>query len=289
MIWYFSHRRELILRLKFIHFFIISAIIHIIIAGGFYPKLQNLDLDRKQNPLKIRSIKTVGKKDVNLKDTVYVPTEIKTKEPTNKKQTPKGKASLISFSDLRPEEKSLKQPIDIKMKKPGVLPDKAFKSLSLNKRSVKNFLRSTPQSQNAGEFEKALGKSNVLVKLDVPKGVPEDELNKYELVFYSFRKRTALNYINSFYNELNEFSTTHPHLKFPMTEKEETLTGRVTYDQNGDVVKIKVLKWSNEKKLQDFFLEVLKDMNKLANPPKVIVKNGQFHIYYSLTLNSRIQ
>ncbi len=277
------------MRLKFIHFLIISGIIHLIVAGGFYPQLKELEIAQKQTPLKIKSIRTVGKKDPNLRDTIYVPTEIDTKNNAQKKQTPKGDASIISFSDLRPKEQSLKKPIQKPQKRPGVLPEKAIKSLSLNKRSVKNFLRSTPQSQNAGEFEKALGKSNVLVKLDVPKGVPEDELNKYELVFYSFRKRTALNYINSFYNELNEFSITNPHLKFPMTEKEQTLTGRVTYDQNGDVVKISVIKWSEEKKLQEFFLDVLKDMNKLPNPPKVIVRNGEFHVYYSLTLNSRTQ
>lgn len=289
MIWYFSLKERINLRLKFIHFFIVSGIIHLIVAGGFYPELKKLELSKKQTPLKIRSIRTVGKKDVDLKNTVFVPTEIDTKEQSNKKQTPKGENSMISFSDLRPKEQSLKKPVDKPQNRPGVLPEKAIKSLSLSRRSVKDFLRSTPQSQNAGEFERALGKSNVLVKLDVPRGVPEDELNKYELVFYSFRKRTALNYINSFYNELNEFSTTHPHLKFPMTQKEQTLTGRVTYDQDGNVVKIKVVKWSDEKKLQDFFLEVLKDMNKLPNPPKVIVRNGEFHVYYSLTLNSKIQ
>lgn len=280
------------MRLKFIHFFIISALLHLIFSVGYHAELKELAIKNDQTPLKIRSIRTVGKKDINLRDTVYVPTEIDTKEKSEKKQTLKGSADLIKFSDLRPQTKPIKKPVKKekqKIVKRGVLPEKAIKSLSLSKRSVKNFLRSTPQSQNAGEFERALGKSNVLVKLDVPKGVPEDELNKYELVFYSFRKRTALNYINSFYNELNEFSTTNPHLQFPITKKEETLTGRVTYDLNGDVVKISVIRWSKEKKLQDFFLEVLKDMNKLPNPPKVIVKNGQFHVYYSLTLNSKIQ
>lgn len=280
------------MRLKFYHFFILSALVHLIFSVGFFADLKKLAIkNEKSTPLKIRSIRTVGKKDVNLKNSTYIPTEIDTKEKTNKKQTPKGDASLISFSDLRPQQQKVNKPIkkQVKENKRSVLPEKAIKSLSLSRRSVKNFLRSTPQSQNAGEFERALGRSNVLVKLDVPKGVPEDELNKYELVFYSFRKRTALNYINSFYNELNDFSRTNPHLEFPITKKEETLTGRVTYDENGDVVKISVIRWSNEKKLQEFFLEVLKDMNKLANPPKVIVKNGQFHVYYSLTLNSKIQ
>jgi hypothetical protein len=49
-----------------------------------------------------------------------------------------------------------------------------------------------------------------------------------------------------------------------------------------NVVKIKMIKWSQTQKLQDFFLEVIKDMNSLPNPPKVIVKNGEFHVYYSL-------
>jgi len=234
----------------------------------------------KTNPLKIQSIRTVGKKDVDLKNAAYIPPQVKTKDKSNKAQTKKGKDPLIKMSDLAPKP----QPHN---KRESLLPEPAIKSLSLNRKSVKSFLQNTNQSQNSGEFEKALGKSNVLVKLEVPQGVPEDELNKYEMVFYSFRKRTALNYINSFYNELNDFSRTNPHLKFPMTEKEERLTGRVTYDGEGNVVKIKMVQWTKEQKLQDFFLEVLKDMNSLPNPPKVIVRNGEFHIYYSLTLNNR--
>ncbi len=146
-------------------------------------------------------------------------------------------------------------------------------------------MQSTPNAGSSGEYARAFGKSNVLVELEVPKGVPEDELNKYELVFYSFRKRTAINYVNSFYNELTDFSSSNPHLRFPMTQEQESMTGRITYDREGNVVRIRMLKWTNKEKLQDFFLHVLKNMNNLPNPPEVIIKDGQFHVYYSLTVN----
>jgi hypothetical protein len=224
------------LRVKLIHFLIISVILHLGLTLSFFPNLEDFKFLSKEDPtpLKIRSIRTVGKKEMKAQDLAYIPPEVKSQTESLKKQTLKGKDNVITAADLQPEK-----PSPYKYNKRALLPSPAIKSLSLNRSTVKNFLRNTPNAQSSGEFEKALGKSNVLVKLEVPKGVPEDELNKYELVFYSFRKRTALNYMNSFYNELNDFSATNPHLKFPMTDKEETLTGRVTYDQNGERCKNK--------------------------------------------------
>jgi hypothetical protein len=106
----------------------------------------------------------------------------------------------------------------------------------------------------------ALGDSDTMVKLEVPQGVKEDELNKHELVFYSFQKRTALNYVNSFYKKLNEFELQNPHLKFPLTENKQKMVGRVVYDRQGNIIKINILEWSKVEKLQDFFIEVLKEM-----------------------------
>lgn len=273
------------MRVKLIHFIVLSVVLHLGLTLSYFPKLTDFKFLSKDEsrPLKIRSIRTVGKRDMKAQDLAYIPPEVNTNTKSIKKQTIKGKDNVISAADLQATK-----PSPYKYNKRALLPSPAIKSLNINRTTVKNFLRNSHNAQSSGEYERVLGKSNVLVKLEVPKGVPEDELNKYELVFYSFRKRTALNYINSFYNELNDFSTTNPHLKFPMTEKEETLTGRVTYDQNGEVVKIKMIKWSQTQKLQDFFLEVIKDMNSLPNPPKVIVKDGEFHVYYSLTLNKKI-
>ena len=82
-------------------------------------------------------------------------------------------------------------------------PKKAIENLRISNGHIKDYLKSTSRhEQTPKELLSALDDTNVLFDLQVPKGVKEDELNKHELVFYSFRKRTALAYVNSFYKEL---------------------------------------------------------------------------------------
>lgn len=251
----------------------------------------------KPHKFNIDSIRTIGEKNKNSKSLVHVPKQVETKSP-EKTQTPKGES--LSLSDLQapdvaqvsppsePERSQGRRQNQRPQQKPGEQPSQQKKpigALSLDNESVKSFMQNSPNAGSSGEYAKALGQSNVLVELEVPNGVPEDELNKYELIFYSFRKRTALNYVNSFYNELSDFQVSNPHLRFPMTDNNESMTGRITYDKEGNVVRIKMLRWTSKERLQDFFLHVLKNMNSLPNPPEVIIQDGEFHVYYSLTVN----
>jgi hypothetical protein len=124
------------------------------------------------------------------------------------------------------------------------------------------------------------------VNLEVPEGVNPDELNKYELMFYGFQRRTAIGYINSFYKNLDKFQRENPHLQFPMTDTKQVMTGRLTYDSQGNIVQIKMIRWSNVDRLQDFFVDVLKDMDTLHNPPQALwEKTGEFSIFFSLVVN----
>ncbi|MBC76459.1 MAG: hypothetical protein CME64_10635 [Halobacteriovoraceae bacterium] len=240
------------------------------------------EVSQKPHQFRVNSIRTVGEPEKKNKNMVHIPKQIKTKDPIKKKQAPKGKE--LSLADLSAKPSKVTPPTN-PVKQAKEVGTKPIQALSLDNKSVQNFMQSTPNAGAAGEYAKAFGESDVMVEMEVPKGVPEDELNKYELVFYSFRKRTALNYINAFYNELNDFQRANPHLRFPLTEDKESMTGRITYDEKGDIVRIKMLRWTNKKKLQDFFLQVLKNMNTLPNPPEIIIKDGEFHVYYSLTVN----
>lgn len=263
---------------------LVSAALHLAflsLKGGKLFEKKTAETPHKFN---IDSIRTVGEENKSKKNLVHIPKQTKSKRP-EKKQTAKGKK--LDLSDLKAHAPQVSQaPKSPAPDKSGQTHSKKpIDALSLDNESVKKFMQNTPNAGSSGEYAKAFGESNVLVDLEVPEGVPEDELNKYELVFYSFRKRTALNYVNSFYTELNDFQTSNPHLRFPMTEDRESMTGRITYDQNGNIVRIKMLRWTNQEKLQKFFLRVLKNMNSLPNPPEVIIRNGEFHVYYSLTVN----
>ena len=201
-----------------------------------------------------------------------------------------------------------KQASAAKPTRPGTRPEiaanstrpNALQAIAMNGAEMKEFMR-TGQTRATGASVGAgmdaasvsgdpraasLSNSDVMVNLEVPEGVDPDELNKYELMFYGFQRRTAMNYVNSFYKRLDKFQAENPHIQFPMTETKQTMTGRLTYDREGNIKQIKMVRWSNVERLQDFFEQVLKDMDTLHNPPQALWdKTGEFSIFFSLVIN----
>jgi len=225
-------------------------------------------------PLRIKSIRVVGDKSRNKKNLMFL----------KAKQKPVQKPSLKNLSFQR---NSL-SPLNSKEVQNSTLKKKKiFKHLNISKNQVKQFLKSPgPRHLPPSQALNALGGSDVNIQLEVPKGIPEDELNKHELVFYSFQKRTVMAYVNSFQKELNDFERANPHLSFPLSKEPQKMAGRVIYDKNGDIIRIETLRWSNIKRLQTFFMDVLKNMTSLPNPPKEILKNDQFAINFILSIDN---
>lgn len=274
---------KLLNNFDFKSFAIFSVIFHLALLLLPLSFLREFNFDpfknKEPSKFKIHSLRTVGLETGAEEKSIFFE-----QKEVSKKRSPLKQASQLAPSFSTEEMKQ----VEVKDSTPtrnGLLPKKAIKSLSLNKKSIQSFLKNTPNEQSASQFLKAMQDTDTLVKLEVPKGVKEDELNKHELVFYSFQKRTALNYINSFYKKLNEFELKNPHLHFPLTDKKEKMIGRVVYDKNGNIIKINMLQWSNVEKLQDFFLDVLKEMTALPNPPDQIIQDEQFTVFYALTIN----
>lgn len=254
--------------------FIITIMIHSIL---WLRVPENKIIVQQKRPLIIKSMRTVGdpdslKKSIDLKDRQAG----KRRPDLVSSKGKKTKKEKLSLSDLaqthaRPGHRNLvrKSPL---------------KTMFANKEHIKNFLKNSPSQTTAQRLINELGENDINIKFDIPEGVKLDELNKAELQFYSFQRRTAMNYVNTFYSELNNFNKQNPHLSFPIVDTPEKMTGRVTYDINGNIVRIKMLKWTDEEKLQDFFLAVLKQLNKLPNPPKAIVHNGEFSVFYTLNI-----
>ena len=90
--------------------------------------------------------------------------------------------------------------------------------------SIKKFLKNPLTERNStSKIIGGLNTSALDIKFELPFGVPEDELNARELVFYSFQKRTVEAYINSFIKELNDFKRKNPRTRFPLTKKKQIL------------------------------------------------------------------
>jgi hypothetical protein len=208
--------------------------------------------------------------------------------------TPTPPKKQISLKDLQDN----KPVIAKQMVRPGTRPtvakamekvdtSKMLKGVSLKGEEIGKFARAESANVLAGDPRaQSLSNSDVLVNLEVPEGVNPDELNEYELKFYGFQRRTAIGYVNSFYKHLDKFQRENPHKQFPLTDSKQVMTGRLTYDSQGNIMQIKMMRWSNVDQLQGFFEEVLKDMDTLHNPPRALwERNGEFSIYFSLVIN----
>lgn len=129
--------------------------------------------------------------------------------------------------------------------------------------------------------------NNLSIGIKPPKGVKEDELNKIEQVFYGFQKRIYVTYINSLRRTYQDFLTKYPVSEFKSIRGNQTLVGRAIYDRNGNVKSIKILKWSDNTLIQDFFETSLTNINAIPNPPEQILEDEEdFTIYYKLLINS---
>lgn len=257
------------------------------ISGKWMP---NVSKTEKRSPLKIQNIRSIGKKS-GKKDHVLLPKKKISKAQKKRKKINTKNLQFNSLQELDFEKFKKKtvgkkaRPSLFKLKRKNSGP-----SLSLNNEKIKNFIKSSPLNSDPLDQLKAFDDTNVFFDLQVPKGVAEDQLNKAELVFYSFRKRTAIAYVNSFRKELNSFERKNPHLNFPMTNFEETVSGTITYDKNGDILTIQSKKWTQITKLQDFFMDVLKNMSSLPNPPvELISEDEKFVINFVFTVNPNYQ
>lgn len=307
------------LKLNFPVILIAVALVHILFMGyKAFPNLSEIisahdkDTAGRMAPLKIRDIRTVGSRNSKIKNSTYL-----SKSPNPFDQIAKDKAGNakttvksdtkhpLSFSDLgagksipqmakMPTPAAAAQPTQRPGSRPGVMPErpKAINAISLKGSQIQEFARSqgsvaSSAAQLSGDPRvRSLNNSDILVNLEVPEGVNPDELNQYELMFYGFQRRTAIGYVNSFYKHLDKFQRENPHIQFPMTETKQVMTGRLTYDEKGNIKQIKMIRWTNVDRLQGFFEEVLKDMDTLHNPPKPLwSKTGEFSIFFSLVIN----
>lgn len=300
-----EHAIELRLRINFPVIFFTVLAVHAFFIGtktfeSISTSVKNQSREKDQTPLRIKDIRTVGKRDGkshNMADLLQmrkgqpVPRPMKTPSSPLSPSTPVLPKSL-ALSDLQENRPVMPK----KLVRPGTRPEiaksaiektKTLSALSLKGNQIQKFVQGENAVALSGDPRAAaLNNTDVLVNLEVPEGVDQDELNKYELMFYSFQKRTATGYINNFYKHLDKFQRENPHMTFPMTDQKQTMTGRVTYDSKGNITQIKMIRWSNEQRLQNFFEDVLKDMDTLHNPPQALwERTGEFSIFFSLVLN----
>lgn len=238
--------------------------------------------ETSRNPIKIMgfgSPKAKGLNSVALKP-------MRASPPIARRAAPK----KINLSDLmavpnpsRPSSNNAKM-VQTNSVRPGQL-TKATTALSGLKYGADDFKRMAqdPMLQGAANV---LNSNRIALNFELPKGKNLDELNETELKLYSFLRRGAIKYVNSISAEIKEFELKNPHLQFPLTDAKQVLTGRMVFDEHGNIKQIKMVRWTNIDKLQGFFENVLKRIDTLQNPPKELwTQDGEFAIFVTLQVN----
>lgn len=168
--------------------------------------------------------------------------------------------------------------------RPGQLPTARPRALSGLKYGSDDFQKMAKDEIVGGAD--ILSSKRVALNFEVPNGKNADELNDSQLKLYGFLRRGAIKYVNSISSEIKDFELKNPHLQFPLVETKQTLTGRLVYDNQGNLKQIKMVRWSNNDKLQGFFENVLKRLENLQNPPKELwAESGEFTVFVTLQIN----
>ncbi|MBT7608133.1 MAG: hypothetical protein HN576_00150 [Bacteriovoracaceae bacterium] len=189
----------------------------------------------------------------------------------------------IKIKKLRHLSKDLKISKDSNIRAPNVTIE-TKRSIERQKSIKKDLMNQLgPGSVNA----QLANKSEFKIQFETPEGVNEDELNSAEKMYYSFQKRTFESYFHSFLKSYNERLRSHPQLKKLLQVERHKLTGRVTFDDQGNIVSIKMLKWSQSDEVQNLFEATLKEIRSLPNPPRALLQRDskQLNIYYQLQIN----
>lgn len=244
------------------------------------------------NPITIRQIK--GRKVEN----AVVKTSEAILDAAGSKTKVQQPKQPVSFKDLAfgggaPQvQPQIKRDGSTIPQRPGTRPVVAAKSaqamnkISLKSSEFRDYSKSFPSGGLAisDMISSAQKISDAVVSIEVPEGIEPDQLNEYELMFYGFQKRTAMNYVNSILKNLDTFQKKHPRYKIPTTGR-ITMTARLTYDSEGNVQQIKMIRWTHVEEIQSLFEDIVKNIDQLHNPPKALwEKQGEFSMYYTLEI-----
>ena len=119
-----------------------------------------------------------------------------------------------------------------------------------------------------------------------PQGLPLDELNSLERKFYAFKRRVNHYYVATFMQTYQHYLLAHPAFnEYIATLAPQHLTGRLTYDEQGNLMAIKIQRWSEDDPLETLFEQVLAKLTTIQNIPQEFLNHEQqLVIYYNFYL-----
>lgn len=298
MIWSLIDRKELFLYLILIF---INALLHFIVVLLIYllNAFPDSSVSEKQLQVKLRRA-GVENSRTSLGDISQMkkPEEIVEKQKEAKKQLQTSKKTLFRVNFARkiapvtPQKKQVRnqaQPIE-KTPPKKTLPPLDLSDLGYKQEQTlpaieyrRNDIASYVEQQRILETITGqaatvdLSQVSSSVQIEVPNGVPLDQLNTVERKFYSFKNRVFKAYVYSLLNQAYTQQT--PAYPFPFVKTTTRLYARVTFDSRGNIQRIQTIETGNNPKLQKVFLDALKDIRAIPNPPKEIINEDNEFVH----------
>lgn len=203
---------------------------------------------------------------------------------------PQTKTSRISEELNKEQDKS--SPIYLKKEVKAIESGIPLTSLR-SSNAVGNFKRQSYLKRDMmKEMGPQVGQSDIITRtglnlhFEPPDGVSEDELNSVEKKFYSFQKRTFVSYVQSLLSVYQQKLINRPQIENIVKNETHLVTGKIDFDREGNILRIKILRSSPSDEVHNLFEETLKAINRLPNPPDLLIKDReQFTIYYQLRIN----
>jgi len=285
-----GHRVTLTINLPLAFVLALMGVLHLLVLFfqlAWLPQLPSDELAERNRPLNVREIRTIGERSSKLKDKVLVTKDQaeKAKVDPLEKADPFKTLAQMNRPNTKPRPEAVEK-LPPRPSKPDPRPS-ALDQLAMRAEPVQK-VASRTQHGGAAMLggSPTLTKSLMNMQVEVPEGVSKDELNEFELKFYGFQKRMMEKYFSTIVLQAREYEKRYS-LPVLMPDGRHVMTGRVTFDSDGNIKQIKMIRWTQADKLQNMFEDVLKAIDTLPNPPRELMnQHGEFVVYYTFTVNN---
>lgn len=290
----------------FLHIFFTGLAI-LILSKEYSQKLTIEDTQLQPIPIELltekpQKIKTVGKEDGQ--EDFQVPLLKKDPVPTLKKDfefSSEQKQTTDSTSEQNIAINNIETKTEVHQREEPSVDEDSFSAEFVNKNKLEKksnrpnnqvSIDAVSKTKMLKEIQLSpydfvtLNNSDLNISFSIPKGVSADKLSDLEKMFYSFQKRVFERYVSAFLLAYRNKITNKPYLNNSIFNGNHLLTGKIVFDANGNIVSIKMIRFTDKSELQDLFDETLQGVNAMYNPPKALLnENNELEIYYKLTVS----
>lgn len=170
-----------------------------------------------------------------------------------------------------------------KKKSKAVSKKKLVERINLNGRRTQNWAQ---EAINHSSINQEFSKLNPQFEFVIPKGIPREKVPEIKSQLYSFNLRLRKQFHSSVISTYYEMQRMDPRFDIPINRREDIIIIKATYNEKGNVIRIKTLLAPKEQIYSDFFQKAIESIETIPNPPEILLNNKrEFSQIYSLGIN----